>query len=112
MMQRTALVLAALALLFAAGCTKPYTQAEAEGHRIYAGQCSPCHEAASTAELAVKAPKLQGLFKHAKLPDGATPATDAAVRGVILSGRRTMPPFEGRFSDAQMAALLAYLHRK
>jgi mono/diheme cytochrome c family protein len=111
-MKRMPSVLLTIALLFAVGCKREPTPAEAEGHRIYAMQCSPCHEAASTAGLAVAPPKLQGLFKHATLPDGVTPANDAAVQSVILDGRRTMPPFAGRFSDAQMAALLAYLHRK
>jgi Cytochrome C oxidase, cbb3-type, subunit III len=46
------------------------------------------------------------------LPDGATPATDAAVRQVIIFGKRTMPPFNGRLSDIQVAELIAYLHRK
>lgn len=111
-MKRIAQALPLIALLLAAGCKQKPTPAEAEGHRIYAMQCSPCHEAASTAGLAVAPPKLQGLFKHATLPDGVTPANDVAVQSIILDGRRTMPPFAGRFSDAQMAALLAYLHRK
>jgi len=101
-----------IALLAAVGCRQAPTEAEAEGLRIYAMQCSPCHEATATAGLVVAPPKLQGLFKHATLPDGVTPANDAAVRGIILDGRRTMPPFAGRFSEPQMAALLAYLHRK
>ncbi len=111
-MKRIACALFAAAMLVVAGCTRPYTQTESQGRALYAAQCSPCHEAASTARLTVVPPKLRGLFKRATLPDGATPVTDAAVRDVILNGRGTMPPFAGRFSDEQLAALLAYLHRK
>jgi mono/diheme cytochrome c family protein len=32
------------------------------------------------------------------------------VRRVVLMGKGLMPSFAGRFSDDQMAALLAYLH--
>jgi mono/diheme cytochrome c family protein len=36
--------------------------------------------------------------------------TDAEVARVVLSGKGLMPSFAGRFSNEQMAALIAYLH--
>jgi hypothetical protein len=54
-------------------------------------------------------PDLHGVFRSATLPSGA-PATDAEVRRVVLGGKGMMPSFAGRFDDAQMVALLAYLH--
>jgi mono/diheme cytochrome c family protein len=92
------------------GChtAPPLTAQEAEGKHLYEGRCAHCHE---ENDLALKKipPDLHGVFKSAALPSGA-PATDAAVRHVVLTGKGMMPAFTGRFDDAQMAALLAYLH--
>jgi mono/diheme cytochrome c family protein len=54
-------------------------------------------------------PNLHGVFNSPNLPSG-TPATDANVERVVLSGRGVMPSFAGRFTNEQLAALLAYLH--
>jgi len=54
-------------------------------------------------------PDIHGAMNKAKLPSGA-PATDAEVRRLILVGKGQMPSFSGRFTEEQMAALLAYLH--
>lgn len=54
-------------------------------------------------------PNLHGVFKASTLPSGAA-ANDAEVKRVILAGKGLMPAFTGRFTDEQMAALLAYLH--
>jgi mono/diheme cytochrome c family protein len=51
-------------------------------------------------------PGLQGLFDLAQLPNG-NPVTDENLAGWIRSGGGGMPPFA--FSDAEMAALIAYL---
>jgi mono/diheme cytochrome c family protein len=92
------------------GCqtVAPLTAQEAEGKHLYEVRCAHCHE---ENDLALKKvpPDLHGVFKSAKLPGGA-PATDAEVRHVVLTGKGMMPAFNGRFDDAQMAALLAYLH--
>jgi mono/diheme cytochrome c family protein len=48
-------------------------------------------------------------MSKAHLPSGA-PATDAVVRQQVLLGKGKMPSFSGRFTEEQMAALLAYLH--
>jgi mono/diheme cytochrome c family protein len=106
---------AALAALFLtsaaiAGChdQPPLTAQEMDGKRLYTGRCAHCHE---DNDLALKKvpPDLHGVFNHANLPSGA-PATDAQVRQTVLAGKLMMPSFAGRFSDDQMAALLAYLH--
>jgi mono/diheme cytochrome c family protein len=95
---------------FLAGCrSEPkLTQQQAEGMHLYAGRCAHCHE---DNDLALKKvpPDLHGVFKRSTLPSGA-PATDAEVRRVVLAGKGMMPSFAGRFSDAQMGALIAYLH--
>ena len=84
------------------------TDQEAAGKHLYLGRCAHCHE---DNDLALKKvpPKLNGIFERATLPSGA-PATDEEVKRVVLSGKGMMPSFAGRFTNEQMAALLAYLH--
>lgn len=92
------------------GCrpTPPLTPQEAEGKHLYQVRCAHCHE---ENDLALKKvpPKLRGVFDGKSLPSGA-PATEATVRQNILAGKGMMPGFSGRFTEEQMAALLAYLH--
>ena len=84
------------------------TPQQAEGKQFYDVRCAHCHD---DNDLGLKKapPNLHGLFDHSTLPSGL-PATDQVVAREILSGRGMMPAFEGRFTDEQMAALLAYLH--
>jgi mono/diheme cytochrome c family protein len=84
------------------------TPKEADGKHLYQVRCAHCHE---DNDLALKKipPDLHSIFDRKTLPSGA-PATDAAVRQNVLVGKGMMPGFAGRFTDEQMAALLAYLH--
>ena len=78
------------------------------GLALYNERCAHCHR---DNDLALKKvpPDLHGLYKRATLPSGA-PATDAQIKQTVLAGKGMMPAFNGRFDDAQMAALLSYLH--
>ena len=102
--------LASAGWLLAGGCrAAPHlTEQESEGKHLYSVRCAHCHE---ENDLALKKvpPDLHGLFRKDKLPSGA-PATDAQVTKVVFAGKGMMPSFAGRFTDAQTAALLAYLH--
>jgi len=106
------LLLAALSVAFPilAGCHRqpPLTPQQADGQHLYAVRCAHCHE---DNDLALKPPppNIHGAMGRAKLPSGA-PATDAEVRRLVLVGKGKMPSFSGRFTEEQMAALLAYLH--
>jgi mono/diheme cytochrome c family protein len=84
------------------------TPQQAEGKHLYEVRCAHCHE---ENDLALKKvpPDLHGLFDRKTLPSGI-PATEDAVRRNVLVGRGMMPGFNGRFTEEQMAALLAYLH--
>lgn len=95
---------------FFAGChSKPsLTPQQAEGKHLYDVRCAHCHEY-NDLRLKKIPPDLHGLFDHPTLPSGL-PATDQIVAREVLSGRGLMPAFAGRFTDEQMAALLAYLH--
>jgi mono/diheme cytochrome c family protein len=86
------------------------TDQEAAGKHLYQVRCAHCHE---DNDLALKKvpPDLHGIFDRRTLPSGA-PATDAAVRQNVLTGKGMMPGFAGRFTPDQMAALLAYLHTR
>jgi mono/diheme cytochrome c family protein len=96
--------------LHLAGCQliPAFTPQQAEGKHLYQVRCAHCHEENDLGFKKIP-PDLHGLFEHKNLPSGV-PATDAAVRQNILIGRGLMPGFAGRFTEAQMAALLAYLH--
>lgn len=93
-----------------AGCHRvpPLTPQEAEGKHLYSVRCAHCHE---DNDLALKKvpPDLHDVFTRPVLPSGV-PATDSEVKRVVLSGKGMMPSFAGRFSDEEMASLIAYLH--
>lgn len=84
------------------------TPQQAEGKHLYSVRCVHCHE---DNDLALKKvpPNLHTVFEHSTLPSGA-PATDINVSRVVLSGKGMMPSFAGRFTQEQMADLIAYLH--
>jgi len=92
------------------GCrAKPaLTPQEMEGKHLYQMRCAHCHEDNDQALRKIP-PDLHSIFERQTLLNGA-PSSDAVVRQIVLAGRGTMPAFAGRFTDEQMAALLAYLH--
>ncbi len=97
-------------ILIISGCHHhaELTPEQAEGKHLYDVRCAHCHE---DNDLGLKKvpPDLHGVFNYSTLPSGL-PATDQVVAREVLSGRGLMPAFEGRFTEQQMAALLAYLH--
>jgi mono/diheme cytochrome c family protein len=98
-----------LGIAMAACRTSPMlTPQEADGKHLYEVCCAYCHE---DNDLALKKipPDLHGVFTGKTLPSGA-PATDEALRQNVLAGKGMMPAFAGRFTEEQMAALLAYVH--
>jgi mono/diheme cytochrome c family protein len=97
-------------LVLVTGCsTAPeLTAQQAEGQHLYEGRCAHCHED-NDLGLNPEPPDIHGVLQRAKLPSGI-PASDAVVRNQILQGKGKMPAFQGRFTEPQMQALLAYLH--
>jgi mono/diheme cytochrome c family protein len=93
------------------GCSKTLGASEKRGESLYTLNCYDCHEENQLGLLKTP-PKLHRIFSHHYLPDGTTLATDESVRQVIIDGKRTMPAFNGRLSDNQVADIIAYLHRK
>jgi mono/diheme cytochrome c family protein len=102
-----ALSLGTLAVLVGCHIAPALTPQEAEGKHLYSVRCAHCHED-NDLDLKKIPPDLHGVFAHPKLPSGA-PVSDEEVRKVVLMGKGIMPAFAGRFTDDQMADLLAYL---
>ena len=75
---------------------------------MYDVRCAHCHDF-NDLQLKKVPPDLHGLFNRSTLPSGA-PATDLQVARTVMTGKGMMPSFAGRFTTAQMEALLAYLH--
>ena len=96
-----------VALMVGCHSTPRLTPQQAEGKHLYTVRCAHCHED-NDLNLKKVPPDLHRLFRKATLPGGA-PATDAELNRVVLNGKGMMPGFVGRFSDEQMAALIAYL---
>jgi cytochrome c oxidase subunit 2 len=110
-----ALSLAALACGAAAG-SEQRTDGSTDGERVFARSgCTACHEDGAGAI----APTLVGLYGSVvTLEDGETRVADEAyLRESILDAGATMvagykpimPDFEGRLSDAEVDALIAYV---
>ncbi|HEY3704314.1 MAG TPA: cytochrome c [Terracidiphilus sp.] len=103
------LLSASAALALSACHSQPaLTPQQLQGLALYESRCAHCHR---DNDLALKKipPDLHSMFQRKTLPSGA-PATDAEVARVVLQGKGMMPAFTGRFTNEQMAALLAYLH--
>ena len=98
--------------VFLLGChySPPLTAQQLEGQHLYNVRCQHCH---GENDLALKPapPDIRGILQRDKLPDGA-PATDLAVRRIVLNGKGKMPSFAGRFTEDQMQALLAFLRSR
>ena len=96
--------------VFLAGCRRvpQLTRQQIEGKHLYAIRCAHCHQD-NDLNLKKVPPDLHGMFSRSNFPSGA-PATDENVWRVVLAGKGMMPGFAGRFTDEQMAALIAYLH--
>jgi mono/diheme cytochrome c family protein len=81
------------------------TPQEAEVTHLFDVRCAHCHEDSYLA-LKKAPPDLHGVFRRNTLPSGAL-ANGVEVRRIILTGKGMMPAFTGRFTEEQMAALLA-----
>ena len=100
--------MAAASVLTGCHSAPTLTPQEAEGKHLYQVRCAHCHE---NNDLGLKKapPNLHSLFTQATLSSGSQ-ANDAEITRVILAGKGLMPSFNGRFTDQQMSALLAFLH--
>jgi mono/diheme cytochrome c family protein len=84
------------------------TEEQEYGRSLYNTNCATCHE---ENQLGLKKvpPNLHGVFSRSHLPSGSQ-ATDAEVKNVILKGKNTMPTFDQRLNETEVAAIISYLH--
>jgi cytochrome c6 len=79
--------------------------AQSAGADVFNSKCAPCHGAnglaATPAGKALKAAS----FKSA----AAVKASDAELIATVHSGRNKMPSFQGKLSDDQIKAAIAYI---
>jgi high-affinity iron transporter len=82
------------------------------GARIYAERCSPCHGTDGHGD-GPTAPALVPPPRNFHDPAVWKDRTDAQLRAIVKGGKvgTMMPPFEGVLSDAEIDAVIAYLHR-
>jgi mono/diheme cytochrome c family protein len=78
-----------------------------EGGALFAQKCSFCHSADTDDER--RGPGLRALLKRQTLPSSGRPATAANLREQLLNPYGNMPSFQGRLTEKQIDALLAYL---
>lgn len=101
------LILFGLLSLTACRSAPELTPEQQAGKHLYDVRCAHCHE---ENDLALKPapPSLHHIGEQGILPNGG-PATDAAIAHTVIAGKGKMPAFQGRFTDEQMADLIAYL---
>lgn len=83
------------------------TSEQEYGRSLYNLHCASCHEDAPQG-LKQTPPTLHAISTTNRLPSGDE-ATDETIRNVIRKGKLTMPSFNGRLTERQMAAIIAYL---
>ena len=92
----------------AAGCSRGPSQEEIAGRALYQLHCAQCHD--NPPRYLIKTPpKLDKLFGGKTFPSGA-PANDEELRRTIIEGLHTMPAFNGRLREDEVADLIAFLH--
>jgi len=91
-------------LLLAASVAAPVS-AQSDGADIYKAKCALCHGAAGLADTpAGKA------LKAASFKDPAIiKASDDELIAAVKTGKGKMPPNNGRLTDAQITAAIAYI---
>lgn len=94
-----------LALLILAASTLVPASAQSGGADIYKAKCALCHGAAGLGDTpAGKA------LKAASFKDPAViKASDDELIAAVKTGKGKMPPNNGRLTDAQITAAIAYI---
>ncbi len=99
-MNRTPSTLAALALSATLGAAMPAWAAGSDGKTVFQKNCAACHQANGKGIPGAFPPLAGSAFVQGPMVDPAT---------VLLKGRGGMPDFSTSLSDADLAAVLAYV---
>ena len=90
--------------LVALAASSPAKAAE-DGASLFKANCVVCHGADGSGTptgKSLKAPDLRS--------DAVQKLTDQQITDQIENGKNNMPPFKGTLNDAQIKALVAYVH--
>ncbi len=79
----------------------------ASGVALFQSHCAMCHDADSTDPRI--GPGLAGLFGRESLRGGGRPVTPESVASQIVAPVGTMPSFESRLAEQEIAAVVEYL---
>jgi mono/diheme cytochrome c family protein len=79
------------------------TNVNLDGAELYAQNCAICHREGRNG------PPLEGIMNRREFPSG-TPANDARLKDTIRLGRAMMPAFSNTLTDAQIDAIVQYVH--
>ena len=99
---KTSLIL--LVCLFFAGAAFAQNKG-GEGKAVYTANCVLCHGEDGHAQT----PLGKQLGAHDLHSAEVQKKTDAALKGVITHGQKSMPAFQGQLSPAQIGQVLAYV---
>lgn len=84
----------------------PSGLAQNSGPEIYQSKCQMCHAADGSGNTpAGKAMKARPFNSPDVLKE-----SDSDLTAIIKKGKNKMPAFEGKLTDAQIAAVLAHIH--
>jgi mono/diheme cytochrome c family protein len=70
----------------------------ADGKAVFSENCGSCHTLQAAGTSGQVGPRLDG-----------TPLGDAEIQSIVREGRGSMPAFGGRLSDAEVAAVAAFV---
>jgi cytochrome c6 len=76
----------------------PASAAPASGESVFADNCASCHTLEAAGSSGTLGPNLDSLAP-----------TTGTVESTVRSGEGTMPSFEGRLSDPEIAAVAEYV---
>ena len=79
------------------------TNVNLNGAQLYAQNCAICHAEGKNG------PPLEGVMNRREFPSG-TPVNDARLKDTIKMGRAMMPAFTNTLTDAQIDAIVQYVH--
>jgi len=93
--------------------TPPWEKGEYErwGLELYREHCAVCHDV-DRSKTRKMGPSLHRLFKNEKLPLSGGKPSRPYVEVKIKFGGQLMPAFVKRMTDAEIAALIAFLETK
>ena len=77
----------------------------AQAPATYTAKCQMCHGATGRGDT----PAGKAMGAHPFNSPDVIKQSDAALTAVIKDGKAKMPPFAGKLTDAEMAALVTYI---